>query len=233
MPSAESEALALATREDWSVDHEVYDAEFKRALAERQDRLAREAQPLLRSMEGWNGIESAEDREQTVRKADTGLQDGSFLIERLGGARFIDPELMAALYVLRRHLIDESGANTAAEMLMIDTVLLSYAHMLRINGWIGNLAVAAEGEMFGGASLTAKLKGEYGRDATVRGLGVEDLVERLSEKLMPLLDRSNRIMLRNLKALKEHRRAPAPNVNIGRAKQVNVGQQVNVAEGGE
>ncbi len=114
MPSAESEALALATREDGSVDAERYNAEYRRALAERQDRLAREAQPLLRSMEGWSGIESAEDWERTVRKTDTGLQDGSFLIERLGGARFIDPELMAALYVLRRHLIDESGANTAA-----------------------------------------------------------------------------------------------------------------------
>ena len=234
MPSAESEALALATHEDGSVDIEAYNAEYTRALAERQDRLAREAQPLLRSMEGWRGIESAEDWDRTVRKADEGLQDGSFLIERLGGARFIDPELMAALYVLRRQLIDESGASTAAELLMIDTVLLSYAHMLRINGWIGNLAVAAETEMFGGASLTAKLEGEYGRNATVRGLRVEEIVERLSEKLMPLLDRSNRIMLRNLKALKEHRRAPAPNVNINRAKQVNVGgQQVNVAEKAE
>ncbi len=231
MASAESEALALATREDGSVDTERYNAEYKRALAERQDRLAREAQPLLRSMEGWTGIESAEDWERTVRKADAGLQDGSFLIERLGGARFVDPELMAALYVLRRHLIDESGASTAAEMLMIDTVLLSYAHMLRINGWVGNLAVAAEGEFFGPASLTAKLGRQYGRDSTIRGLRVEDLVQRLTEQLMPLLDRSNRIMLRNLKALREHRRAPAPSVSIAQAKQVNVGgQQVNVAE---
>ena len=59
-------------------------------------------------------------------------------------------------------------------------------------------------------------------------------VTSLSEKSMPLLDRTNRIMLRRLKALEERRRAPAPNVNINRAKQVNVGgQQVNMAEGGE
>ena len=234
MASAESEALAIATREDGTIDQEVYRAEYERRLAERQERLVRDAQPLLRSMEGWRSIESPEDWDRTVRETDRGLQDATFLVERMGGARYIDPELMAALCILRRHLIEESGANTAAELMMIDAVLLSYGHMLRINGWIGNLAVAAEEEMFGRAALTAKLDRRYGRNATVRGLRVEEIVQRLSEQLMPLLDRSNRMMLRNLKALKEHRRPPAPNVNIGRVKQVNVGgQQVNVAEGSE
>ena len=115
---------------------------------------------------------------------------------------------------------------------MIDTVLLAHAHTLRINRWIGDLAVSAETEFFGHASLTAKLGRQYGRDATVRGLRVEELVQQLTERLMPLLDRSNRIVLRNLKALKEHRRAPAPSVNIATARQVNVaGQQVNRGRG--
>ena len=232
MPSAETEALAVATREDGTIDHEVYRAEYERRLAERQDRLVREAQPLLRSIDGWRHIESPEDWDRTVRETDQGLQDGKFLIDRLGGARHIDPELMAALCILRRHLIDESGANTAAELLMIDATLLSYAHMLRINAWIGDLAVAAEEEFFGRASLTAKLDRRYGRNATVRGLRVEEIVQRLSEQLMPLLDRSNRMMLRNLKALKEHKRPTAPNLSIGQAGQVNVGsQQVNVSAG--
>ena len=47
---------------------------------------------------------------------------------------------------------------------------------------------------------------------------------------MPLMDRSNRMTLRNLRALKDHRRPPSPNLNINQAQQVNVGgQQVNVA----
>jgi hypothetical protein len=90
---------------------------------------------------------------------------------------------------------------------MIDSAILSYAHMLRINGWIGNLAAAAESELFGPASLTAKLDRKYGPKSTVRGLQVEELVQRLSEQLFPLLDRSNRMMLRNLKGAD---RAPAP-----------------------
>ena len=62
------------------------------------------------------------------------------------------------------------------------------------------------------------------------GFRAEECVERVGEQLMPLLDRANRMMLRNLKALEDRRRPPAPNLNIGSAGQVNVGQQqVNVS----
>ena len=57
---------------------------------------------------------------------------------------------------------------------------------------------------------------------------VEDIVNQIVERLMPLLDRSNRMMLRNLKGLKDWHQPPLPSVNIVRADQVNVGaQQVN------
>ena len=56
------------------------------------------------------------------------------------------------------------------------------------------------------------------------------MVERLGQQLVPLLDRSNRMMLRNLKARRERGRTPAPSVSIGSAGQVNVAaQQVNAA----
>ncbi len=236
LPEKEAQEVAHAARaadptvDDWA----LFRAEYERRLAERHTRLERDARASWRAMDGWARVQTPEDWQNAVRHADEGLDNGSFLIERLGAERYLDPPMMAVLLALRRRLIDEQGATTAAELMMIDGAVLSYYHTLRINGWIGNLAVAAEGEFFGQASLTAKLEGEYGRNATVRGLRVEEIVQRLSEQLMPLLDRSNRIMLRNLKALKEHRRAPAPNVNISRAKQVNVGgEQVNVAEGGE
>ena len=41
--------------------------------------------------------------------------------------------------------------------MMIDSALVSYYYMLKLSGWVGNLAVAAESEMFGRASLTTKL----------------------------------------------------------------------------
>jgi hypothetical protein len=178
-------------------------------------------------MDGWSRIESADDWDRTVVQADEDLQSGSFLIERLGGDRYLDPTLMAALVILRRQLIEEHGAGTAAELMMIDTVVLAYAQMIRINGWCGDLMAAVEREMFGKASLPAKMPTS---DGTVPRLLAEELVQRLTQQLMPLLDRSNRMMLRNLKALKEHKRPPSPNLNITQAQQVNVGgQQVNVA----
>src|SRR5205814_10645084 len=100
---------------------------------------------------------------------------------------------------------------------------------LRINGWVGNFAALIEHEFFGKQGLSAKFTDRYGwQNEKVRGLRVEDHVERIAEQLLPLLDRCNRMMLRNLKALKTMRTGPEPSVSIGSAGQVNVGQtQVN------
>src|SRR5262249_6494997 len=116
----------------------------------------------------------------------------------------------------------------------VDCALLSYYHLLRLNGWIGNFASLIEAEFFRRESMTAKLKKEYGY--SVGGLKVEDYVHRVGEELMPLLDRCNRMMIRNLRALRERKARPAPSVTIGAAGQVNMGaqvaaQQVNVAAG--
>jgi hypothetical protein len=57
---------------------------------------------------------------------------------------------------------------------------------------------------------------------------VEDRVRRLSEQLMPLFDRANRMMIRNLKAIKELRQGQVPAVAIGRAEQVTITNRPNV-----
>ena len=138
---------------------------------------------------------------------------------------------MAVLLVLRRRLIDEHGATTAAELMLIDVAVLSYYHTLRINGWIGNFALLIESEFFGTSGPSADFQDRYGRGShRINGLSVERHVERIGEQLLPLLDRCNRMMLRNLKALKTLREGPAPSVSIGSAGQVNVAaQQVNAA----
>jgi hypothetical protein len=123
---------------------------------------------------------------------------------------------------LRRRLVEEHGATTAAELMLVDSAVLAYYHQLRINGWLGDLAGWLEREFFAKPSLSATTAGNYGREVDqVRGLTVEDIVERIIEQLMPLLDRSNRMLLRNLKALKSMREAPTPTVSIGSAGQVN------------
>ena len=237
MPSAESEALAVAQAAprvpDGGLDMAVYREAYERALAERHQRLKTDAQATLRSVEGWSTVEGEEDWLATVDQADADLASGQFLIDRLGAERHLDPVLMAALLVIRRGLVDDHDARTTAELMLIDCAVLAFYHTLRINGWIGDIASKIEFEFFRTDSPTAKLKAEYGSGAdTIRGLKVEELVRRLTEQLMPLLDRSNRMMIRNLKALKAIQEGPTPSVSIGSAGQVNVAaNQVNQAGG--
>jgi hypothetical protein len=98
---------------------------------------------------------------------------------------------------------------------------------MRIQGWIGNLALLLEHEAFGREFPTAAFERANGRAS---GLVVEDHLRDMGEKMLPLLDRANRMMLRNLKAIKELRQRQMPAVAIHQASQVNVGaQQINAA----
>ena len=63
-------------------------------------------------------------------------------------------------------------------------------------------------------------------------LPVEERLKKLGEVLLPLLDRGNKMMIRNLKAMRELRQGPTPAVTVGQAGQVNVAsQQVNAVPG--
>ena len=97
-------------------------------------------------------------------------------------------------------------------------------HAMRVTGWIGDLSQWLESDFFRRGSLGVRTHelGDGKPGVKVRGLRVEEIVERLAEKLMPLLDRSNRMMLRHLKTLREYRRPPTPSVSIAQAGQVNV-----------
>jgi hypothetical protein len=214
---------------DGNLDWELFQAEYERRLAEQHERLLHEARAAFRAMDGWARVDSQEAWQATVRKAAEDLDKGDFLVERLGAERHLDPELMATLLVLRRRLIDEQGASTAAELMLIDVAVLSYYHTLRINGWLGNFAMLIESEFFSLSSPSAKLKDRYGWGADkIQGLRVEEYLDRMGERLLPLLDRCNRMMLRNLKALRAMREPAAPSVTIGAAGQVNVAtNQVN------
>ncbi len=201
--------------------------EENRSRNRQFEELRRSAQAVYRAVEGWPFVRDWETWLGIVEKADAEYQSGRFLIERLGAERQLDPALMATLWRLRQELLDESGASTATETMLVDMAVLGYHNALRIQGWIGNLALRVEHELFGQDSPAVAFRRENGRAS---GLVVEEHVQRLAEQMLPLLDRANRMMIRNLKAAKELRRQPVSNVAIGRADQVNIGnQQINAA----
>jgi hypothetical protein len=147
MPSAAHEAyevVAAARDADGETDWALFQAEYERRLAERHERLMGDARAAYRAMDGWGTVKSREDWEQTVERARDEYDQGAFLIDRLGAECHLDPPLIAVLLRLRRGLIDEHGATTAAELMVIDLAVLSYYHTLRINGWVGNFAALIE-----------------------------------------------------------------------------------------
>jgi hypothetical protein len=134
---------------------------------------------------------------------------------------------MATLWRLRQGLMDEYGAESPAMTMVIDLAVMAYANALRVQGWIGDLALVIEHELFAEDSLKLKLRQQYGPQFD--GFAVEEGLRRLREQLLPLFERVNRQLLQNLQALQRPQRGALPAVAIGRAGQVNVAQQqVNI-----
>jgi len=211
--------------------------EIKALVARKQDEeqqryetMRDNARESYRAMEGWQSVKSKDDWLQICDQARTSYYSGRFLLDRLGAERHLDPELMAVIWNLRQGIIAQYEPVTLQEMMLIDLGIISYYHALRINGWIGNFATLIEHEFFGQAGLTTVKrlrKGQYYEE-----LRVDEYLTRISEEMLPLFDRANRMLIRNLKTIQELRRGPAATVAINQASQVNVGaQQINIADG--
>ncbi len=213
-----------AVVEDKADDIDAMWREWKAERDRRATQLRRDARAVFSAMEGWQRVESAEDWVRTWEEAREAYGSGRFLVRRLGAERFLEPELMAVLWGLRRGLVEEGGGSPS-EAMLADLAVLAWYNALRIQGWIGDLALSVEHEFFAQDAPTARFERRYGRAS---GLVVEERLARLGEQLLPLQERASRMVVRNLKALAELRRGPAPAVAIAKAQQVNVGtQQVN------
>lgn len=212
---------------------EITEMESWRAVADaRYDRMRRGARAVGAAVEGWSSVRTTEEWEHVCDQAVAGYRSGQFLIERLGAERYLDPTLMATLWGLRDTLLADLGEDpTMAEMMLVDLTVLSYYNALRAQRWIGDAAMLTEHAFFGQEGPSVQLRQRFGREQ-VAGLAAEERIERLTERLLPLLDRANRLVIRNLKAMQDLRRPPATpttTVAIAQAGQVNVGnQQANV-----
>jgi hypothetical protein len=206
------------------------EAEFNAARQADQQRMKQlrwNARAVMRAMQGWGQIRSPEEWQATCEDATKRYQSGRFVIERLGADRFLDPQLMATLWQLRQGLLEEYGAESPAMTMVIDLAVMAYANVLRIQGWVGDLALVIEHELFAEDSLKVKLRQQYGPQFD--GFAVEEALRRLRAQLIPLLQQVNRQLLGNLQVLQRRPRGMMPTVAIGRAGQVNVAQQqVNV-----
>ena len=199
-------------------DFTALESRVRNNLDDQYVELRDSSRAILQAVKGQRGVHSEEQWEQTCKDARRDYLSGRFLIEQLGAERFLEPKLMATLSQLRQSLIGKHDPDDPAGTMLIDLIVVAYYNAVRIQGYIGNLCLVMERELFGQDPLRAV----YG-DHT--GATIEYRLKRLGEQLLPLQDRANRMMVRNLKALDDLTRVPAPTVAVGRAEQVNVGQQ--------
>ena len=174
------------------------------------------------ALEGWNGVPSQEAWQALLDQTAEDWQSGAQLMTMLGGARFIGPERAALCLLLWRQFLAEYQAEGPAEYMVVAMAVLSFDHFLRVNALVHNIQARVESEVFGLPSLRTVNERDPER-RVVKGLTAAQLVEELGHDLLPLLDRLNRLVIRNLRALRELKGGPLA-VTVANYGQVNVGQ---------
>jgi hypothetical protein len=163
-----------------------------------------------------------ETEEAQVERVLTSYEDGSFLIDRLGAGMVVDQDLAVVLLELRRRLLEEYGSAPATIML-IDRAVSAYQDFIRVEGWVGNLAIHIEHEFFGLDGPSADFGDRYGREGrTIRGLSVEHHLAHLRQGLIPLAERCGRVMREAIAGLEALRALPSEAVERSKPIRISV-----------
>ncbi len=157
-------------------------------------KLKDEARAIFGQVKGRPGVRSPDQWAELLEKAGDEIGNGKFIVRQLGAERYLEPETVAVLITLRQNLLADISKPSAADIMMIDAAVIAYYNLLRVQGWIGNLSLVVERELFGQAPLN-----EFHAGQTAKGL--EQRLRRLAETMLPLQDRAHRIVLRSLAAV--------------------------------
>jgi hypothetical protein len=183
---------------------------------------------LYAAMRGWDKVTSQEDWLRISDEAAEDWASGKALIEMMGGARYLDPPRMALLYHLWHHFVYAYQPDGPAEYLCIAMALIGFNQLVRVNEVVGTLAARLEFQLFDtDQPLRVTLVEPDGRSRAANRyeyVAGQEAVDRLGREALPLLDRCNRMVLRNLKALRELKASPI-SMTVQNFGQLNVGQQ--------
>ena len=95
-------------------------------------------------------------------------------------------------------------------MMLIDRAVVAYQDFIRISGWTGNTALMVEAEFFGRDRPIPQFRDRHGQEGRrIRGLTVEEYINRLGQDLIPLAERCGRVMREALAALETVRAVPS------------------------
>ncbi|OPZ83453.1 MAG: hypothetical protein BWY76_02271 [bacterium ADurb.Bin429] len=179
-------------------------------------------QHVYRAVLDWVGIRNAGGIDHYIEEVGRDLDSGEFFLTRIGRIAQTDPALVIALLVIRMRWIEEFQAVGSAEKFLIDQTLIAFYHQLRIHEMLGNAEARAEAQFFGDQPLQHD---ELDR----RGLSqykVDEYLSRLAERLLPALERCQRMAIRSLRELRMSR---ITRLTIQHVSQLNLAQQQLVA----
>src|SRR5712671_4042691 len=97
-------------------------------------------------------------------------------------------------------------------MMLIDRAVSAYRDFIRISGWTGNTALMVEAEFFGRDRPRVGFRDSHGE---IRGLTVEEYINRLGQDLIPLAERGARVMREALAALEATREPGGRTIEAG------------------
>ena len=197
----------------------TYERKYRERQAKQFQRLKDEAKALFGMVDGRPGVTNPAKWDEFLERAGDDIGNGRFIVRQLGAERYLDAETVAVLITFRQNLIAELENPTAADIMMIDTALVGYYNFVRVQGWIGNASLTFEGKLFG-------------REPPVEDSGFTvDLIgqlERLRETMLPLLEKSQRMMMRGLGGLS--RRKPRRQARMPIAMPTTVGRRTQEAD---
>jgi hypothetical protein len=201
MKARRKKAVAKVTASDTAIAPDVDDSadEHERRVKEEMDdqfqRLKDEAHAIFGMVEGRPGVRSRAEWGKLLDKAGDDIGTGRFIVRCLGAERYLDAETVAVLITLRQNLIAELGQVSTADLMMIDAAIVAYYNLIRAQRWIGDTALVVERELFGQSPLN-EIHGSATGDRLV------EQITRLSEGLIPLQERCQRMMSRSLAPLR-------------------------------
>lgn len=197
-----------------------HEAKVQAELNQQYLELRRQAQGVFDAIKGRRGARTEEYWQEAFAKDKIDYTSGQFLIQRLGADRQLDLPLVATLTLLRQELVEGIENPSRADHMLADSAIIAYRNLLRVQGWIGSTSLILKRELFG----QEPLEDSHGHAGA---MAIEARVEQLEQKLMPLLDRYQRMMIRATDRLEARRNTKPPaNISIGKAGQVNVGSAV-------
>jgi hypothetical protein len=174
---------------------DAFENRVKGEMRAQHQRLKDEARALFGMVNGRPGVRSQAEWEKRLDQASDDIGSGRFIVRCLGAERYLDAETVAVLITLRQNLIAELGRTSTADLMMIDSAIIAYYNLMRVQGWIGNSSLVVEGELFGQAPLN-EIHG------AIVGDRLAEQITRLAEGLIPIQERCQRMLNRSLAPLR-------------------------------